>query len=288
MTDYASLPSSVLAKIAQLESHCLTLTTKLEASRRDLQRLRIERRDAVPQTVGDEWQANRESERVLSEWARLDAAIAAQLATCERLEQRLRAEERTVTACKRFLHELPAHARLRVVEGQAGDLDDIRARIKAVADEIGAVQRLPVPSDDLRDRVSRYVDDLAARAQPIIAGIGDGETLRVLYPLHDHADRVTLSGFATDQGNALLLVALVDGERLAERLLQAATVGSITASERNERLRVLHQQLTQLRYDEEAAITCALNDGDDVSRSGSAPAWAVLMVQVEHALEAAA
>ena len=54
MTDYSSLPSSVLAKIAALDGHCMTLTTKLEASRRDLQRLRIERRDCVPQTVHDE------------------------------------------------------------------------------------------------------------------------------------------------------------------------------------------------------------------------------------------
>ena len=68
--------------------------------------------------------------------------------------------------------------------------------------------------------------------------------LRVLWPLHDHADRVTLSGFSEAEGNALLLVALVDGERLVERLLQTVAAQSITASERNERLRALRLEET--------------------------------------------
>jgi hypothetical protein len=124
---------------------------------------------------------------------------------------------------------LPVTARLRVVEGNGGDLDDIRARIKQVKDEISRVQALPVPSDDLAERIRRHVDALALRAQPVIQGVGDGQALRVLYPLHDHADRITMSGFAKDDGNALLLLALVDSERLAECLLQVAVDGGISA-----------------------------------------------------------
>ena len=60
MTDYSNLPFSVLARIAAIDGLCMTLNTKLEASRRDLQRLRIERRDCVPQTVHDERSANLE------------------------------------------------------------------------------------------------------------------------------------------------------------------------------------------------------------------------------------
>jgi hypothetical protein len=107
MTDYASLPSGVLTKIAQLDDLCLTLSTKLEASRRDLQQLRVERRDCVPQTVFDQAGINAESDRVLGEWARLDDAISAQQAVCERLEARLRSEAAIATACKQFLHGLP-------------------------------------------------------------------------------------------------------------------------------------------------------------------------------------
>ena len=54
MTDFTSLPTSVLTKIAQLDDLCLTLSTKLELARKELQQLRIERRDCVPQTVYDQ------------------------------------------------------------------------------------------------------------------------------------------------------------------------------------------------------------------------------------------
>ena len=48
MTDYTSLPSSVLAKIATLDAHCVGLTNRLERARQDLKRLRIEQRDLAP------------------------------------------------------------------------------------------------------------------------------------------------------------------------------------------------------------------------------------------------
>ena len=44
----------------------------------------------------------------------------------------------------------------------------------------------------------------------------------------------------------------MDGERLAKRLPQVATETGIAASERAERLQALQEQLTALRYDEEA------------------------------------
>ena len=139
--------------------------SKLEASRRDVQQLRIEQRDLAPRTVHDEYEANRESERVIAEAQRLSDAVAAQTAICERLEKRLRAEERVIASCKQFLHELPDSARLRVVEGRAGDLDDIRQRIKQVNDEMSRVRTFPVPADDLAERIGRYVAD-ACRTRP--------------------------------------------------------------------------------------------------------------------------
>ena len=51
----------------------------------------------------------------------------------------------------------------------------------------------------------------------------------------------------------LLLAALLQPERLAERLLRVATETGITASEREMRLRALRSEEVRLRYDEEAA-----------------------------------
>jgi hypothetical protein len=54
------------------------------------------------------------------------------------------------------------------------------------------------------------------------------------------------------QANALLMLAFLDGERLAKRLTEAAYEGSISPTERDRRLHALQERLTQLRYDEEA------------------------------------
>ena len=59
--DYKNLPASVLAKIAELEHQCISLSTKLDRSRRDLQGLRVQQRDLTPRTVHDEYEANREN-----------------------------------------------------------------------------------------------------------------------------------------------------------------------------------------------------------------------------------
>ena len=173
------------------------------------------------------------------------------------------------------------------VEARPDDLDDIRERIKRTQREIGKVERTPVPSGDIIDRVKRHVDGLAAKAHPIITGIGDGQSLRVLYPLHENADRVAQSGFAPDQANALLLFALLEPDRLAERLMKTVSDVSISARERDQLLHALQEQLIELRYAEEATVSAMIEAGDDVTRSGSAP-WAVLMVTVEHEQQAAA
>ena len=177
---------------------------------------------------------------------------------------------------------------LGVDDFHLNDVDAIRARITATRDEIEALQRTPVPSDDLEMRIAHYVGELAAKAQPIITGIGNAQSLRVLFPLTDSADRISQSYFAEAQGNALLLAAFVDPERLTERLLRLALAGSLSAAERSERLSTLQQQLIDLRYAEEVAVSAAISSGDDVSRSGSAPAWAILMVAVEQQQAAAA
>jgi hypothetical protein len=91
-----------------------------------------------------------------------------------------------------------------------------------------------------------------------------------------------MAGFSPDEANALLLAALLQPERLAERLLRVATETGITASEREMRLRALRSEEVRLRYDEEAAICAAVERGDDATRSASAPAWAVLQIEVEH------
>jgi hypothetical protein len=154
---------------------------------------------------------------------------------------------RKLAGCKRFLHELPEGARLRVVEAEGGDLADIRARSKAVKDEIRQVESMPVLSADLPDRIKAYVALLAVKARPVVQGVDPGQALRVLWPLRPDANRATIdSGFSDREGNALLLAALLHPERLAERVMRAVAASSIDAAERAERLSALQARLDRL------------------------------------------
>jgi hypothetical protein len=74
-----------------------------------------------------------------------------------------------------------------------------------------------------------------------------------------------MAGFSPDEANVLLLAALLQPERLAERLLRVATETGITASEREMRLRALRSEEVRLRYDEEAAICAAIERSDGAS-----------------------
>jgi hypothetical protein len=130
------------------------------------------------------------------------------------------------------------------------------------------------------DRTPLFGQPLARRHLITLDQTADDHLLRRGVRDADHADHITLSGLAQHEGNPLLLLALAQPERLTERLLQVALDGSISSGERSGRLQALQQQLTRLRYDEEAAFCAALANGDEVSRLGASPE-AVLMVEVE-------
>ena len=133
---------------------------------------------------------------MLAEWARLDDAITAQVAVCERQERRLRSEAAVApsassfcTACRPervFVRSRPVPA----ISPTSASASKRRRR------EIAKVERTPVPSDDIADRVKRHVDGLAAKAHADHHRHREWSGVAVLFPLHENADRVALSGFA--------------------------------------------------------------------------------------------
>ena len=143
-----------------------------------------------------------------------------------------------------------------------------------------------MPSADLAERIKTYVAGLASRAKPVVRGVAAGQALNVHYPVRPDADRNILTGFVQHESNPLLMAAFLDADHLAARLFEVAMEGSISQGEHDRLLHALRQQLIELRYDEEAAVSQAIDDGADVIRNG--PAWAVLMVAVEHEQQVAA
>ena len=156
MTDYAACRHPCWRRSRQVEGHCLNLSDEAGArAAANFRRLRIEQRDLAPRVVHDEYEANRESERLIAEGQRLRDAITAQTATCERLERRLRAEERVVAAASGFCTNCPpVRGCVRWRANRATSMTSARASERSRT-RSARLQRLPVPCDDLAERIRR-------------------------------------------------------------------------------------------------------------------------------------
>ena len=65
------------------------------------------------------------------------------------------------------------------VEANGSNLVDVRARIKAAQAELATLRAVPIASPEIRRRVEQYVHSLG---RPRVTGIGEGETLRAIWP----------------------------------------------------------------------------------------------------------
>jgi hypothetical protein len=63
-------------------------------------------------------------------------------------------------------------------------LGDVRARVRKLKDHVEALERVPIPASDIKQKVRGYVERLP---MPIIGGIGAGESLTVQWPTGLHA-----------------------------------------------------------------------------------------------------
>ena len=156
-----------------------------------------------------------------AEWARLDDAISAQQASLRASGARVRSEAGVASDCKRFLHELPANARLRVGRGPSR-----RSRRHPRAHQGGEDRDREGGAHPGADRRHRRQGEATRRCT---GGEGRADHLpasevvrrcRCCFRCSDNADRVAQSGFAPDEANALLLLALLEPDRLAERLME--------------------------------------------------------------------
>ena len=82
-----------------------------------------------------------------------------------------------------------------------------------------------MPADDIGDKVQAYVDSLAAKAQPLLRGLGTGQQLDIRWPGGPDCNPRNGDGFSTIDGNALMLTAL-----LQPTALQDAIMGAVQAT----------------------------------------------------------
>jgi hypothetical protein len=208
------------------------------------------------------------------------------------MKDHAKVEAEVVAGVKGWLEGLPANTRLEQVHPNtnAKGLPQIRERMAQLREELRELKQAPMPSQDLEQRLAKYVSDLAIGARPVIyKGLGGGD-LDIRWPGERRANRHNLSGFDNEFSNGLLMLAFVQPELLLQRLLKEARhVCSIPCppEERPAKIAALEAQLNELGYVEEGLITKALNEGEVVTRFRDAKPWHVLQVRVRQEVQTA-
>jgi hypothetical protein len=242
------VPKSALAKLLSLEANIATTAERLTVIDASIDGGRARLR-------GDGRRPDESATSIQGELARL-------LAEQKTTQQRLQAEKSVASACRAWLDNLPAGAKLEPVTIKPNGLDlaGARKRISAVDAELAALKNAPTPSADIRARVQGYLQSLA----PIVRGVGASERLSISWPGNTQAMLATLFPDQT--------LALVMGE------IERMSCDPLPVAKRPARVAELERELDDLHRVEEALIAAAIADGQPAHRSPQAPPQAVLGV----------
>jgi hypothetical protein len=263
-----SAPQPVLAKLLALDEHAETLADAAEDASNKLEYAR-----AVINGKIEDRRINLQAAR--AEFDRL-------LVEAPAKRKRADSEQAVLSACKLYLERLPHDSALKLVPVAPDGLDltALRAELKTVENEISALRSAPVASSDIAERVARYVSDLAAAGTPLVDGFGPGAQLQVWWPeASTGRNPRNRQGYAKDHGQALLLMARLFPQQLAETIRAEIAAQTAGQEEHPARLVQLRAKRAQLRRSEEALVVKALAQGEPVTRDPSAPPWAVLGVR---------
>jgi hypothetical protein len=89
-----------------------------------------------------------------SEYDDVTASLKQLVADKPVLEKKLHAAQSTLSSCKIWLDQLPERTVLEPVKVKAdGDLEEVRARLKATEAELAALRAVPTPSANIEQRV---------------------------------------------------------------------------------------------------------------------------------------
>jgi hypothetical protein len=270
----SELPQVVLAKLFQMQNHVDYCARAASEAERACAAQRSELNDRRPASMKrGQWDLAAEQAKLVTLQQQHDG-----------FKQIAATEAGILKRCRSWLEGLPTCG-LEPVTSAVGEntLASVRARLNAIAAELAALQRVPLPDPQLRQRIERYVADLAYGARPEIQGVGQGQTLRILWPGEAAVSRRNLAGFNDFTANALLMAALLEPARLVDRLMAAANEVAdalVPAAERPTRIQALQDELLPLRYLEEVLICKALAAGEAAARDSTAPVEAVLQVKI--------
>ena len=194
----------------------------------------------------------------------------------------------TVERCRRWLDNLPDNATLEIYKPQvtqgdpASALGRTREQLSAAIKERDALAKIPVPSDDIEERVRDLVAELAQRARPYVRGIARGGKLSVRWPPKPTSTIAETMYWPQDDCNALLMTALLHPDQLAEVILaeiNREANETLPIKEREIRVAQLTDEIEELQR-QASDLTYALVQAGGSHTYGQASAEAVLGVVV--------
>jgi hypothetical protein len=226
-------------------------------------------------TLTDEQQngIDQEIERLLAVRAKQNDRHAALLALVDNLRRYVQAMPRGI-----YL-ESAKFTRPELLKGEtmADALARIRDQITGTKHHRQAVASAALPKSAMKAAAKRYVDEMAERGRPRVAGDGNGFKA-------SFGD--TRSFVPQGVRAAAELLCWMDGPAVLKRLeaeidALPTPANAMNADERERRLADLTADLEKLERDEEALIEQAADDGIEVLRRAEASPAAVLGIRVK-------
>jgi hypothetical protein len=274
---YSDVPQVTLVKLLQLDGEAQALVRQQEACEAKVDDLRRRYNGAGSRSEHNSPQLREQIETLMGEHAAL--------------APRARTEMSVLSNCKVWLDRLPADTKLQPVDVTTDGytLAGVRENIHYARQEIATIKAAAIPAHDIQRRVTAYVEHLAAKAKPVVQGLGADQRLAVLWPIQHDMSRVNLQGYDEANAHALMMIAACAPEQLTARIMEEIAIAASTplpVAERAPRIAELQRKVEGLAYIEEALVAVAIANGEPVCRRGEAPPAAVLLVKVVAAEEA--
>jgi hypothetical protein len=266
------LPGAARAKLLTLQG---TANDARDASASAQARLRGLQDQLSSSTLSDEQQdgIEREIDRLIAVRTKQNERHAALLAVVDGIRRYLQALPRGITL------EMVRHPTPKLLKGEnnSAALSRIRNEIADLKQQRQAVASASLPKSVMKAAAKRYVEEMAARGRPRVAGDSDG--FKATF-----GDTKTFA----PQGvrAAAELLCWHDGPGVLARLeaeIDALPTPSLVldTEERATRLAELTSDLERLERDEESLIEQAWDDGSEVLRRPEANPAAILGVRIK-------
>ena len=259
-----NLPQTVAVRLLDLDERVTDLISKADKADAAVERARA--------IIGNKVEVGPE------EFNKVRDGFPAIYAEAQAARQRADSERGILNGIRSWVANLPHETRLVAVPTPADqDLGKLETKLQTMRAELGKLQHVVVPADDIAAKVTAYVHTLAAKAQPLLRGYGPGQQLDVRWPGGPDTNPLNGNGYSNIDGNGLMLAALLHPTALAAAIMHAVEATQpMPRKELEKRRAELPNQIDELSY-----TVAALRDKAGLPPDQNMSPWHYLGVRTE-------